>query len=209
MTDTLRLIEQERVIGIIRTKTTAEALGAADAMAAGGLRLIEITCTVPDYVKVIARIKTHEGVVAGAGTVTDMERAKAVVEAGVGFVVAPNVDEEVIAYAKEAGCVVMPGAATPTEILRAWRLGADVVKVFPINALGSSSFLELIKGPLPEVRVMPTGEVELEQIGAYLRAGAFCVGVGEAIVNGQALDEGDYERIADRTRAALARARSV
>jgi 2-dehydro-3-deoxyphosphogluconate aldolase/(4S)-4-hydroxy-2-oxoglutarate aldolase len=83
------------------------------------------------------------------------------------------------------------------------------VKVFPINALGGSSFLDLIKGPLPEVRVMPTGEVELERIGEYLRAGAFCVGVGEAIVNGQALEEGDYERIADRTRAALARARSV
>jgi 2-dehydro-3-deoxyphosphogluconate aldolase/(4S)-4-hydroxy-2-oxoglutarate aldolase len=209
MNKTLKLIEQERVIGIIRTETTAQALGVADAMAAGGLKLIEITCTVPDYVRVIARIKEHDGVVAGAGTVTDMERAKAVVEAGVGFVVAPNVDEAVIAYAKEAGCVVIPGAATPTEILRAWRLGADVVKVFPSNALGGSSFLGLIKGPLPEVRLMPSGEVELEQIDEYLRAGAFCVGLGEAIVNGRALDDGDYERIADRTRAALVRARSV
>ena len=178
-------------------------------MAAGGLKLIEITCTVPDYVKVIARIKEHEGAVAGAGTVTDMERAKAVVEAGVKFVVAPNVDEEVIAFAKQAGCVVMPGAATPTEILRAWKLGADVVKVFPINALGGSSFLGLVKGPLPDVRLMPTGEIEMEQIDEYLRAGAFCVGVGEAIVDGHALDDGAYERIADYTRAALVRARSA
>jgi len=209
MNETLRLIEQERVIGIIRTPTTAQAIGVADAMAAGGLKLIEITCTVPDYVGVIAQIKKHDGVVAGAGTVTDMERAKAVVEAGVGFVVAPNVDEEVIAYAKEAGCVVMPGAATPTEIVRAWRLGADAVKVFPINALGGPSFLGLIKGPLPEMRLMPTGEVELEQIAEYLHAGAFCVGVGEAIAETRALEDGGYERIADRTRAALIRARSV
>ncbi len=209
MNETLKLIEQERIIGIIRTKTTEQALAVVDAMAAGGLKLIEITCTVPDYVKVIARIKEHEGAVAGAGTVTDMERAKAVVEAGVKFVVAPNVDEEVIAYAKQAGCVVMPGAATPTEILRAWKLGADVVKVFPINALGGSSFLGLVKGPLPDVRLMPTGEIEMEQIDEYLRAGAFCVGVGEAIVDGHALDDGAYERIADYTRAALVRARSA
>ncbi len=209
MNETLKLIEQERIVGIIRTKTTEQALAVVDAMAAGGLKLIEITCTVPDYVKVIARIKEHEGAVAGAGTVTDMERAKAVVEAGVKFVVAPNVDEEVIAYAKQAGCVVMPGAATPTEILRAWKLGADVVKVFPINALGGSSFLGLVKGPLPDVRLMPTGEIEMEQIDEYLRAGAFCVGVGEAIVDGHALDDGAYERIADYTRAALVRARSA
>lgn len=209
MNDTLKLIEQEKIIGIIRTEKTEQALNVVDAMAAGGLKLIEITCTVPDYVKVIARIKEHEGAVAGAGTVTDMERAKAVVEAGVKFVVAPNVDEEVIAYAKQAGCVVMPGAATPTEILRAWKLGADVVKVFPINALGGSSFLGLVKGPLPDVRLMPTGEIEMEQIDEYLRAGAFCVGVGEAIVDGHALDDGAYERIADYTRAALVRARSA
>jgi 2-dehydro-3-deoxyphosphogluconate aldolase/(4S)-4-hydroxy-2-oxoglutarate aldolase len=209
MNDTLKLIEQEKIIGIIRTEKTEQALHVADAMAAGGLKLIEITCTVPDYVKVIERIKEHEGAVAGAGTVTDMERAKAVVEAGARFVIAPNIDEEVIAFAKEAGCVVMPGAATPTEILRAWRLGADVVKVFPINALGGSSYLGLVKGPLPDVRLMPTGEIELEQIDEYLRAGAFCIGVGTAIVDGHALENEAWERIADYTRAALVRVRSV
>jgi len=209
MNETLKLIEQERIIGIIRTETTAQALDAVDAMAPGGLKLIEITCTVPDYVTVLKRIQEHPGVVAGAGTVTDMERATAVIDAGAKFIVAPNTDEEVIAAAKKAGCVVMPGAATPTEILRAWQLGADVVKVFPINALGGPSFLGLIKGPLPEVRVMPTGEVEMEQIAEYLRAGAFCVGVGSAIVDSDALADGDTERIADRTRAALVRARSV
>ena len=209
MKKTLKLIEQEKVIGIIRTEKTEQALHVVDAMAAGGLKLIEVTCTVPDYVKVIKRIKKHKGVVAGAGTVTDMERARAVVEAGAKFVIAPNVDEEIIAYAKEKGCVVMPGASTPTEILRAWRLGADVVKVFPINALGGSSYLGLIKGPLPDVRVMPTGEVEMEQIDEYLRAGAFCVGVGSAIIDGHALENEAWERIADYTRAALVRVRSV
>jgi 2-dehydro-3-deoxyphosphogluconate aldolase/(4S)-4-hydroxy-2-oxoglutarate aldolase len=209
MNETLKLIEQERIIGIIRTEKTEQALGVADAMAAGGLKLIEVTCTVPDYVEVIKRIKSHKGATPGAGTVTDLERARAAIKAGAKFVVAPNVDEEVIACAKEAGCVVMPGGATPTEILRAWRLGADVVKVFPINALGGSSFLGLIKGPLPDVKLMPTGEIELEQIDEYLRAGAFCVGVGSAIVDGRALEAGDYERIADRTRSALVRARSV
>jgi len=209
MNETLTLIEQERIIGIIRTETTEQALHVVDAMAGGGMKLIEITCTVPDYVTVIKRIKKHKGVTPGAGTVTDMERVKAVVEAGVKFVVAPNIDEDVIAYAKEAGCVVMPGAATPTEIVRAWRLGADVVKVFPINALGGSSFLGLIKGPLPDIRVMPTGEIELEQIDEYLRAGAFCVGVGTAIIENHALEDEAWERIADYTRAALVRARSV
>lgn len=209
MNETLTLIEQERILGIIRTETTEQALHVVDAMAAGGMKLIEITCTVPDYVTVIEQIKEHKGAVAGAGTVTDMERVRAVVGAGVKFVVAPNIDEDVIAYAKEAGCVVMPGAATPTEIVRAWRLGADVVKVFPINALGGSSFLGLIKGPLPDIRVMPTGEIELEQIDEYLRAGAFCVGVGTAIIEAHALEDEAWERIADYTRAALVRARSV
>jgi 2-dehydro-3-deoxyphosphogluconate aldolase/(4S)-4-hydroxy-2-oxoglutarate aldolase len=209
MNETLKLIEQEKIIGIIRTEKTDQALHVVDAMAAGGLKLIEATCTVPDYVKVIKQIKKHKGVVVGAGTVTDMKRAKAVVEAGVKFVVAPNVDEEIIAYAKKKGCVVIPGASTPTEILRAWRLGADVVKVFPINALGGSSYLGLIKGPLPDVRVMPSGEVELEQIDEYLRAGAFCVGVGSAIIDGHALENEAWERIAEYTRAALVRVRSV
>ena len=209
MNETLKLIEQERIIGIIRTETTEQALGVVDAMAAGGLKLIEITCTVPDYVTVLERIKEHQGATPGAGTVTSMERAKAVVEAGAKFVVAPNVDEEIVAFAKEAGCVVIPGAVTPTEILHACKLGADVVKVFPINALGGSSYLGHLKGPLPDVRIMPSGEVEMEQIGEYLRAGAFCVGIGTAIVDANALADDDYERIADRTRAALVRVRSV
>ena len=119
MNKTLKLIEQERIIGIIGTETTEQALGVVDAMAAGGLKAIEVLCGTPDYVKVIKRIKTHKGVVAGAGTVTDMERAEAVVKAGADFVVAPNTDEEIVAYAKEHGRVVMPGAATPTEIYRA------------------------------------------------------------------------------------------
>jgi len=209
MDKTLKLIEQEKIIGIIRTEKTEQALHVADAMAAGGLKLIEVTCTVPDYVAVLKRIKRHRGVTAGAGTVTDMERAKAVIEAGAKFVVAPNVDEKIIAYVKKQGCVMMPGAATPTEILRAWRLGADVVKVFPISALGGSAYLGHLKGPLPDVRLMPTGDIELEQIDEYLRAGAFCVGVGSAIIDGHALADEAWERIADYTRAALVRVRSV
>jgi 2-dehydro-3-deoxyphosphogluconate aldolase/(4S)-4-hydroxy-2-oxoglutarate aldolase len=209
MNKTLKLIEQERIIGIIGTETTDQALGVVDAMAAGGLKAIEVLCGTPDYVKVIKRIKTHKGVVAGAGTVTDMERAEAVVKAGADFVIAPNTDEEIIAYAKEHGRVVIPGAATPTEIYRAWRLGADVVKVFPISSLGGSEYIGKIKGLHKDVRLMPTGNVAIEEIDEYLRAGVFCVGVGPAIVDGRALEDGDYERIADRTRSALVRARSI
>ena len=105
--------------------------------------------------------------------------------------------------------MVMPGAATPTEIYRAWRLGADVVKVFPISHLGKSEYISSVKALHKDIRLMPTGNVTIEEIDEYLRAGVFCVGVGPAIVDGRALEDGGYERIADRTRSALARARSV
>ncbi|MBN1917026.1 MAG: bifunctional 4-hydroxy-2-oxoglutarate aldolase/2-dehydro-3-deoxy-phosphogluconate aldolase [Verrucomicrobia bacterium] len=209
MDKTLKLMEQEKIVGVVRTEKTEQALHLVDAMVAGGLKLFEITCTVPDYVKVLKHLQKHKGVTAGAGTVTDMKRAKAVIEAGAKFIVTPNVDEEIIAYVQKQGCVMIPGAVTPTEILRAWKLGVDAVKVFPISAFGGSSYLGLVKGPLPEVRLMVAGEIELEQIDEYLRAGAFCLGVGSAIIDGHALANEAWERIADYTRAALVRVRSV
>jgi 2-dehydro-3-deoxyphosphogluconate aldolase/(4S)-4-hydroxy-2-oxoglutarate aldolase len=159
---------------------------------------VEITMTVPDALDVIRHVRQQLGgrILLGAGTVLDPETARAVILAGAEFVVAPVVNLDVIRLCRRYDKLVMPGAFSPTEILAAWETGADVVKVFPADSLGPA-FFRALRGPLPQVRLMPTGGVDLTTAAEFLRAGACCLGVGSQLVEPRAVAAGDFARIRD------------
>lgn len=152
--------------------------------------------TVPRAVSLIERLVSSApaGLLVGAGTVLDGETARQVVLAGASFVVSPVFRPDVVRLCHRYDVAAMPGCMTPTEILAAWEAGADVVKVFPATALGPGYFRD-VRGPLPQVRLMPTGGVSLENAGEWIRAGAVAIGVGTALVDRKAVAEGSFDRI--------------
>ena len=162
----------------------------------GGSPVLEITMTVPGALGVISDVRKALGseVVLGAGTILDPETARAAILAGAEFIVAPTLNLDVLRLCQRYGKLVCPGAFTPTEILTAWENGADVVKVFPAD-VGGPPYLQAIHGPLPQIRLMPTGGVNLKTAADFLRAGACCLGLGSALVDKKAIAEGDYARI--------------
>jgi 2-dehydro-3-deoxyphosphogluconate aldolase/(4S)-4-hydroxy-2-oxoglutarate aldolase len=205
-----RAIEACGVVAVIRMKEPDKLRAVVDALAAGGLRALEITMTVPRAIELIAEIRPTlpAGFILGAGTVTDGDTARRAVEAGAEFLVSPVFRPEVISVGHANGVPVMPGCFTPTEILGAWEAGADVVKVFPATALGPG-FLKDIRGPLPHVKLMPTGGVTIDNAGDWIRAGAVAVGVGSALLDAKAIASGvlgpitdNARRIVDNVRAA-------
>jgi 2-dehydro-3-deoxyphosphogluconate aldolase/(4S)-4-hydroxy-2-oxoglutarate aldolase len=205
-------IERAGIVAVIRMKEPEKLRAVVDAIAAGGIRALEVTMTVPGAVDLIRSLAPTmpPGFVLGAGTVVDAATATKVIEAGAQFIVSPVFRAAVIRAAAAAGVPVMPGCFTPTEILEAWDAGADVVKVFPATALGPT-FLKDIRGPLPHVKLMPTGGVTLENAGDWIRAGAVAVGVGTALLDAKAIAAGDFavlranaERIVANVRAARA-----
>ena len=177
----------------------------AAALRRGGVTAIEIPMTVPgavDIIRELARTKPA-GTLVGAGTVLDAGTASEVIAAGADFVVSPVTDRETIQACREAGVLVAPGAFTPTEIVAAWRAGADIVKVFPATSLGPQFFRDL-RGPLPFVRLMPTGGVTLENARLFLAAGACCVGIGTALVDAKTIEAGNWEELETRARVLVA-----
>jgi 2-dehydro-3-deoxyphosphogluconate aldolase / (4S)-4-hydroxy-2-oxoglutarate aldolase len=205
-------IEQAGVVAIIRMKEPEKVRAVAEAIAAGGARALEVTMTVPRAVELIAELAPTmpSGFLLGAGTVVDAATAKRVIDAGAQFVVGPVFRREVITACHERDVPVLPGCFTPTEILEAWDAGADVVKVFPATALGPG-FIKDVRAPLPQVKLMPTGGVTLDNAGDWIKAGAVAVGVGTALLDAKAIAAGDYatlranaERIVANVRAARA-----
>lgn len=203
--DTVRAIEACGVVAVIRLQDASKLRGVVDALAAGGVRALEVTMTVPGAVRLIEQIApTLPGeFVLGAGTVLDTETARACILAGARFVVGPVFRPDVIATCHRYDVAVMPGCFTPTEILAAWEQGADVVKVFPATALGPGYFKD-VRGPLPQVRLMPTGGVSLENAGEWIKAGAVAIGVGTALIEGKAVAAGDFSAITKRAEAFVA-----
>jgi 2-dehydro-3-deoxyphosphogluconate aldolase/(4S)-4-hydroxy-2-oxoglutarate aldolase len=194
-----------KAVAVIRMKDGAKLAAVAGALRRGGVTAIEVTMTVPGAVEIIremARTKTP-GTLVGAGTVLDAGTATDVIAAGADFVVSPITDMEMIRACREAGALVAPGAFTPTEIVAAWRAGADIVKVFPATSLGPRFFRDL-RGPLPHVRLMPTGGVTLENAGEFIAAGAAVVGIGTALVDARAVEAGDWGEIEARARRLVA-----
>ncbi|HYE59000.1 MAG TPA: bifunctional 4-hydroxy-2-oxoglutarate aldolase/2-dehydro-3-deoxy-phosphogluconate aldolase [Rhodothermales bacterium] len=198
---TRKRIEDEGAVAVVRLSDGAALGRTVEALVAGGVRAIEVTMTVPGAVEHIrALARDAEGdVLVGAGTVLDPDTAQAVIDAGARFVVSPAFDAEVVARCHAAEVAALPGAYTPTEILRAWTAGADVVKVFPATALGPR-YLRDVRGPLPDVRLMPTGGVTVENVGEWIAAGAVAVGLGTDLVDSRRIAAGDFPGLTERAR---------
>jgi 2-dehydro-3-deoxyphosphogluconate aldolase/(4S)-4-hydroxy-2-oxoglutarate aldolase len=188
------------VVAVLRADSSAELLDVAGALREGGVVAIEVTMTTPGALKVIeeATAKMKDSII-GVGTVLDPETARAAILAGAEYIVSPTLHLGVIELAKRYGKIVMPGAFTPTEILTAWQTGADVVKVFPAS-VGGPAYFKDVKGPLPQVRLMPTGGVDLTTTGAFIKAGACAVGAGSAMVDKKAVTAGKFDVITETAR---------
>ncbi|MGE5200360.1 MAG: bifunctional 4-hydroxy-2-oxoglutarate aldolase/2-dehydro-3-deoxy-phosphogluconate aldolase [Rhodospirillaceae bacterium] len=206
--ETVARIEACGVVAVIRLQDGSRLRAVVDALAAGGITALEVTMTVPRAIELIAQIAPAlpDGFVVGAGTVTDPGTARAATAAGARFIVGPVFRPAVIEASHAAGAAAMPGCFSPTEILAAWDAGADVVKVFPATALEPSYFKDL-QGPMPHVRLMPTGGVSLENAGDWIRAGAVAIGVGGALVDPRLAAAGDYAAITDRAKRFVERVR--
>src|SRR5947207_9987301 len=178
----LRRVLDSGIVALVRSADSQQLVEVVRALADGGVTVVEITMSVPNALEVIRQVRQALGerVLLGAGTVLDPETARAVLLAGAEYVVAPTVNLDVIRLCQRYNKLVMPGAFTPTEILAAWEAGADVVKVFPADPLGPA-FVRAMRGPLPQVRLMPTGGVDLSTAAEFLRAGAGCLGVGSQL----------------------------
>lgn len=198
---TLKRILDGGIVAVVRSESS-ESLGkVVRALAEGGVTSAEITFTVPNAVEVIREVRKEIGdaIVLGAGTVLDPETARAALLAGAEYIVSPTVNVEVIRLCRRYDKAVMPGAFTPTEVVTAWEAGADLVKIFPSD-LGGPAYLKALRAPLPQVRMMPTGGVDLSTAEAFLKAGACCLGVGSSLVEPKAVAEGNFARIRDLAR---------
>lgn len=208
--ETTARIERDGIVAVVRLESAAALSRLVEALAAGGVRAIEVTMTVPGAIDSIRRLASSvpDDILLGAGTVLDPDTARRAIDAGARFVVAPVFRPAVIAACHAADVPALPGCYTPTEILDAWDAGADIVKVFPANGLGPS-FLKDVKAPLPHVKLMPTGGVSIENAGEWLRAGAVAVGVGSALVDPRLVTAGDFAAITDRAERIVANLRAA
>jgi len=198
-------VEKLGVVAVIRMKDADKLRAVVDAIAAGGVRAIEVTMTVPGAVGLIAKLAASlpKEILLGAGTVTDAATARAVIDAGAKYVVSPVYRPEVISACHDWDVAVAPGCFTPTEILDAHERGADLIKVFPATALGPQ-FIKDVRAPLPQVKLMPTGGVSLDNAGEWIRAGAVAVGVGSALLDAKAIEESRFDVLTNNARRIVA-----
>jgi 2-dehydro-3-deoxyphosphogluconate aldolase/(4S)-4-hydroxy-2-oxoglutarate aldolase len=192
----LRQVLDCGIVAVVRSPDSEQLVEVVRALADGGVSVVEITMTVPDALGVLRQVRSALGdrVLLGAGTILDVETARAALLAGAEYLVAPTVNLDVIRLCQRYSKLVMPGAFTPTEILAAWEAGADIVKVFPAEVLGPA-FFKAMRGPLPQIRLMPTGGVDLSTGADFLRAGACCLGLGSQLVEPRAIAERNFDRI--------------
>jgi len=194
----LQLMIDTGVVAVIRASASAELMSVIEALKKGGIRAIEVTMTTPGALDVIRETTERFGdeVLVGVGSVLDAETARMAMLAGAEFVVGPVLSLDVIRVCRRYDKIVIPGAFTPTEILAAWEAGADVVKVFPATRLGPSFFKDVL-GPLPQVRLTPTGGVTVETAPEFIKAGAVFVGAGGALVDRKAVAQGRFDVVTE------------
>jgi len=192
-----RRIVEIGIVPVVRAASPKEALLGADAVCAGGVPIVEVTMTVPGALEVIAQLADRGGkdVLIGAGTVTDVDTARRCLEAGAQFIVSPGFDAATVAFVTGKSKVMMPGALTPTEVMTAWKSGADFVKVFPCGTVGGASYIKALRGPFPYIPMIPTGGVNLNTAADFLRTGAKALGIGGELVAAEALKSGDVANI--------------
>ena len=210
MSGMMELLLKERIVAIVRGLEGEAADRAAEALIEGGIRLVEVTMNTPGAPKTIAgwREKFDGRAMIGAGTVLDLRMAREAVQAGAQYLISPNLDEEVIAFGLERGLSVWPGVMTPTEIVRAWKAGAEAVKVFPMASLGVE-YLKEIRAPLDHIPMIATGGVDLTTIRSYFEAGAAAVGMGSRLLNRDWIRAGDFGRLTENARRYVEIVRSL
>jgi 2-dehydro-3-deoxyphosphogluconate aldolase / (4S)-4-hydroxy-2-oxoglutarate aldolase len=209
----LSSITEIGIVPVVRTNSAENALKAIDAIYNGGVRAAEITMTVPGAIRALEKCADRFGdnIMLGAGTVLDPETARACMLAGAQFFVTPSLKVSTIEMVKRYSKVICPGALTPTEVLTAWDAGADIVKIFPAGNVGGPKYIKALKGPFPHIEMIPTGGVNLETTGEFLKAGACAVAVGGELVDAKSVKEGRFDTIQERAKqylAAVAKARA-
>ncbi|MCS6861316.1 MAG: bifunctional 4-hydroxy-2-oxoglutarate aldolase/2-dehydro-3-deoxy-phosphogluconate aldolase [Abditibacteriales bacterium] len=199
--EALQCVRQHKLFAIIRTATALQAEQAAQACYAGGIRLIEITWTVAGAAEALrATQRKLDDALIGAGSIVNVEMAKDALDAGAQFIVGPNTSAEVLALCRERDVFACAGAMTPTEIVHAYELGSDIVKVFPAGPLGGPAYIKAVREPLPFIPLMPTGGVNLDNMLDYLRVGAVALGIGGTLIDKAAIAEGRWDVIEAKVR---------
>ena len=201
-TEIAKRIETTGIVPIVRAPSAEVATKAARAILAAGIDVLEITMTVPNATDLMRQLRKEIGndVLLGAGTVLDAQAARDCIAAGAEFIVAPGFDLETVRAAHALDKPCMPGALTPTEVITAWKAGADVVKIFPCSACGGASYLRALKAPLPQVKMLPTGGVDVTTAADFINAGAVALGVGTAVVDLKVLAKSGPAAITERCR---------
>jgi 2-dehydro-3-deoxyphosphogluconate aldolase/(4S)-4-hydroxy-2-oxoglutarate aldolase len=194
------------IVPVVRASSPEQAVLAAQAVCEGGIPIVEITMTVPGAVDVIRELRktVDSSVLIGAGTVLNSEMARRCVDAGAEFLVSPGLDIPTLEFAAREDKLMLAGALTPTEVITAWSAGSELVKVFPCGQLGGASYIKALKGPLPQVPMVPTGGVNLNTAGDFIKAGAAALGVGGELVQSDALNAGQPQIIVENARKFLA-----
>ena len=208
--DIISLLTDPGIIAVVRAQQAAQVLPLSEALIAGGVRVIEITMTTPNALAAIreAREKLGERALIGVGTVLDADTARAAIAAGAEFVVTPICRTELVAIAHAAGCPVMLGAYTPTEAQLAHEAGADFIKIFPADTLGPG-YIKALRAPLPHLRIVPTGGVDVQNVADFLKAGCAALGVGSSLVSTKILQEADWPELTRRASAFVTAARKA
>lgn len=201
----LTRLREQRLVAVIRALDAQAALGAARAVAAGGVRIVEITFTVPGAPQVIAALEDQPGRTVGAGTVLTAAQAREALAAGARFLIAPNLSREVADEAASAGVLFCPGAYTTTEILAARDAGAQVVKVYPVGVVGGPAYIHIIRDPLPDIPLLAAGGTTLENVVPFLEAGCVGVGLGAALADPALAAAGRFDELTRRARAFVER----
>ena len=204
--ENLKRVTDSKLVAIVRAPSAEEAIRTVEAIHAGGVGVIEVTMTVPGALKVLEELAAKLGskVLLGAGTVLDPETARACILSGAEFLVSPNLNVKVIETTKRYSKVSVPAGLTPTEIVTAWEAGADFVKIFPCGNMGGADYIKALKAPLPQVEMIPTGGVSLDNCAAFLKAGAAAVAVGGELVDKKAVAEKRWDAVTETARKFVA-----
>jgi 2-dehydro-3-deoxyphosphogluconate aldolase/(4S)-4-hydroxy-2-oxoglutarate aldolase len=204
----LTTLREQRLLSVIRAATADQARQSAEAVAAGGITLLEVTFTVPDALKAMRAVAGRPGAILGAGTVLTADDARAALDAGARFIVAPNFAREVARVALDAGVMYCPGAYTTTEILAARDAGAHVIKVYPVGVAGGPAYIRVIRDPLPDVPMLAAGGTDLDNAVPFLEAGCMGLGLGGSLADPKLAAAGKFDEITRRARAFIGRVQS-
>lgn len=204
--DALARIESGVLMAVVRTSTVEQALGVSRALVRGGITILEITLTIPGALDVLRTLAAEVGpdVLPGAGSVTTADQARAVIAAGARFVVSPVLAKEIVPVCAAAGAASVLGGFTPSEMVQATAAGADLVKVFPADAVGGPPYFRAVLAPLPHLRLTPSGGVKLDNLAAYLEAGAVALALGSDLAPSALVQAGDWDGITERARTYVA-----